>query len=42
MKEFGLTDTQIEKVMSGSIGALRSQIEKDLNKKPLVFRVKRG
>jgi hypothetical protein len=42
MKEFGLTKAQIKKVISGSIGALRTQIHKDLNTKALVFRVKRG
>ena len=42
MKEFGLTETQIKKVMTGSITSLRNQIETDLNKQALVFRVKRG
>lgn len=44
MKAFkgGLTQAQIKKIMSGDIVALRTQIENDLNKKPLVFRVKRG
>jgi len=42
MKEFGLTQTQINKIMSGSLASLRTQIENDLNKKALVFRVKRG
>lgn len=42
-KQFGLTDKQIDKIMSGEIKSLRKQIEDDLNpKKPLVFRVKRG
>lgn len=42
MKAFGLTPAQIEKVMSGDIVGLRTQIESDLNRKSLVFRVKRG
>jgi hypothetical protein len=43
MKEFGLTPAQMDKIMHGSIKALRTQIEADLSpKKPLVFRVKRG
>ena len=41
-KEFGLTKAQIDKMMKGSIGGLRTQIQKDLNRKSLVFRVKRG
>ena len=42
MKTFGLTKAQIDKVISGNIASLRTQIEKDLKKKPIVFRVKRG
>lgn len=42
MKEFGLTKAQIKKILSGSIGSLRTQIQNDLGKKALVFRVKRG
>ena len=42
MKRYGLSDENIEKVMDGEIGPLRRQIERDLNAKPLVFRVKRG
>lgn len=42
MKAFGLTEAQRKKILSGSIASLRTQIEKDLNKKALVFRVKRG
>ena len=42
MKAFGLTQAQIKKIIAGDIIGLRKQIETDLNKKPLVFRVKRG
>ena len=42
MKEIGLTPVQIKKIMEGDIIGLRKQIENDLNKKPIVFRVKRG
>ena len=42
MKEFGLSTAQINKILTGSLASLRSQVEKDLNKKVLVFRVKRG
>ena len=42
MNAFGLTPTQIKKIMKGDIIGLRKQIENDLNKKPIVFRVKRG
>jgi hypothetical protein len=43
MKKFGLTGTQIKKIMRGSIDSLRKEIDDDLKpKKALVFRVKRG
>ena len=43
MKRYGLTDTQIEKIMHGDIKKLRTQIQSDLKaKKGWVFRVKRG
>jgi hypothetical protein len=42
MKEFGLTQAQINKIMTGSLSSLRTQIQNDLNRKALVFRVKRG
>jgi hypothetical protein len=42
MKEFGLSAAQINKIFTGSLASLRSQVEKDLNQKVLVFRVKRG
>jgi hypothetical protein len=42
-KKFGLSKTQIDRMMKGGIGSLRTQIENDLKpKKALVFRVKRG
>ena len=42
MKGFGLSAAQINKIFTGSLASLRSQVEKDLNQKVLVFRVKRG
>jgi hypothetical protein len=42
MKEFGLSAAQINKIFTSSLASLRSQVEKDLNQKVLVFRVKRG
>ena len=41
-KEVGLSQARINKIMSGDIVGLRTQIESDLNRKSLVFRVKRG
>jgi hypothetical protein len=42
MKEFGLSAAQINEIFTGSLASLRSQVEKDINEKFLVFRVKRG
>lgn len=42
MKEFGLSAAQINEIFTGSLASLGSQVEKDLNEKVLVFRVKRG
>jgi hypothetical protein len=43
MKKFGLTQTQIRKILRGNIDGLRKEIANDLTpKKALVFRVKRG
>jgi hypothetical protein len=42
MKGFVLSVAQINKIYTGSLASLRSQFEKDLNQKVLVFRVKRG
>jgi hypothetical protein len=42
MKQFGLTSRQINKILNASIESLRTEVEKDLDKTVVVFRVKRG